>query len=132
VSSVLQRLLLLPLIILAMIALTLLVMPIIFSCAIVCLIWDDVLDRSAAMRPCPKCSRILGLDSLRIGREVHRIACVKYDREHPEAHLRVASHPAICVYCGAKLQRVGGKFIDERDIFVWIPRNATDDAGTTT
>lgn len=110
----LQRYLLPPVVFLAFIGLALAMLvlvsfiwPYILTPIIGVWLWNEALDRLATKRPCPKCSRTLGLDSLRLGREDWRQTRAKF--RHVNC---VGWRPAICVYCGAELQRSGGEFID--------------------
>jgi hypothetical protein len=128
------RCLAVPIIIIAMIGLACLIMPLLIPLGLVWMACSEVLDRWAAKRtPCPSCSHILGWDSLRIGREAHRLARRKFRRENFGVCVDgVPFHPAICVNCGADLHRSGGGFIYSKDILVWRRRDPTDDSGGPT
>jgi hypothetical protein len=125
--SFLERHLPAPVVILLIALFTLLMSPIIFSIAIPLLfvqkLMGEVFDRRAAQKPCPSCSQILGMDSLRLGREDLRQTRAKYPHGY-----RVGWHLAICVYCGARLERSGDEFIDEIEYMSFFkkPPDATE------
>lgn len=127
-GALFKRYVLPPVVIVAMIALAILMVPLAIPAGIIFNLWGEIRDRRAAKRtPCPNCSRIVGLDSLRIGREELRLMRAKYDHAN-----RVGWHPAICVSCGARLQRVGDGFVDEAEYMRGFRRKPSESSDAET
>ena len=108
--GLLQRVLMPPLVIVAMLAFALPFAAIAIPVAIIFAVFSAIRERWVVTRAfCPSCSRVLGLDSLRLGREDCRLEKLNYGRKYPGGErTTVGHHPAICVHCGARLQTLRG------------------------